>query len=685
LNTTQKIGLAALIIIIIILSSVKLSVDSLKKEAERTLIEIAKLHANTFNEQITQLFNNINILTDSISQQIPNKNIHKTIFKNILEKNTYIRTVYILDEKEQVLYSSDQKYIGKSIETVNYYPKPMFESTGLLRFGKNHIGRSPFEKDDKLSYIPVSKKVRVGGDTYIVVIIINNQYFENRFLEHLVTNDKELNIIRMDGLLLYSNQTKTINKKKKLQSDLYKKALEKSMASGIEYIKSKKMISAYYVSDTYPLTISVSLDYDKNLKEWDYKTLLALLIIGTIVFTIAFIVITLLVKYRKAKNKEIEYQKEQIVNQEKIRNAYIVYENTNDAILITDKDCDVIDINKSFTVNTGYTLDEIKGLNPRFLKSGMHDDGFYEQMWFEIENNNHWHGEVVNKNKDGQLYTELLTINRVVDKEGELKNYIAVFTNITKQKEQEQQLKEQEELIFQQSKMAAMGEMLENIAHQWRQPLSVISTAATAPIMEEQFGIANAESNIDRFKLINESAQHLSKTIDDFRDFFRPDKEKKEFDVAKVIEQALKILNSKFKNRNIQVVKNLEDVSLFGYESELVQVIMNILNNARDALEQVEEDKRFIFLEVMNKNNTMVMIIRDSGNGIPHNIIDKIFEPYFTTKHQSQGTGIGLYMSEEIITKHMSGSLKVKNLQYEYEGYSLNGAEFEITIPFILR
>ena len=242
-----------------------------------------------------------------------------------------------------------------------------------------------------------------------------------------------------------------------------------------------------------------------------------------------------------------------------------------------------------------------------------------------------------------------------------------------------------DKLLTQQSKMASMGEMLENIAHQWRQPLSVISTASTGVLMQKEFKLSNEDKEIEALNIINDSAQHLSKTIDDFRDFFKPDKDSVLFSVKDVYYRTFGLLESKFKNRLIEVIEDIEDVEIFGLDGELIQVIMNILNNARDILETKDDEvKRLIFISIHPVDNEVVISIKDNGGGIPENIINNIFDPYFTTKHQSQGTGIGLYMSEEIVVKHMYGTISVENQEYKYQDIEYTGACFIIKLPISL-
>ena len=241
---------------------------------------------------------------------------------------------------------------------------------------------------------------------------------------------------------------------------------------------------------------------------------------------------------------------------------------------------------------------------------------------------------------------------------------------------------EKNKMLFQQSKMAAMGEMIGNIAHQWRQPLSVITTAATGMKLKKEIGILNDKEYDESMDMIVNSANYLSSTIDDFRNFFSPNKNKNIFNSEDLVEKVFKLVQSELHSKDIEVVTNIYDFEVFTYENELLQVMINILNNARDELVNVEDyDSRFIFVDFYEKDKNAIVKIKDSAGGIPKDIMDRIFEPYFTTKHQSQGTGIGLFMSEEIISKHMNGEIIVENETYEYKGKTFVGAAFTLIIP----
>ena len=239
----------------------------------------------------------------------------------------------------------------------------------------------------------------------------------------------------------------------------------------------------------------------------------------------------------------------------------------------------------------------------------------------------------------------------------------------------------QQRILSQQAKMAAMGEMLGNIAHQWRQPLSVITTVATGMKLQKEFDSLDDETFDKSIDNITNSALYLSDTIEDFRNFFRTDKEETLFSVKDIFEKVFKLTDAQFKNLEIIFIKEINDFKLFGFENEFVQALINILNNAKDALENMEKP-RLIFISTKKDNDKLIIKITDNAGGINEDIIDKVCEPYFTTKHQAKGTGIGLYMTEEIIVNHMNGSFNINNCEFEYEGKKYKGVE--ITIEMIV-
>ncbi len=274
-------------------------------------------------------------------------------------------------------------------------------------------------------------------------------------------------------------------------------------------------------------------------------------------------------------------------------------------------------------------------------------------------------------------------ISKLIYEQQQLNTSLETKVNeaIKKTEQNERIIREKDNILAQKSKMAAMGEMLENIAHQWRQPLSVISTSSSGLKMKKKLNLLKEKDIEVALDNIMDSTNYLSNTIDDFRNFFDTNKERTEFNIKTSIEKTLNIISSKFTNLEIIIIKNLSDIKIQSYENEIIQVLMNILNNSKDEFIEKEITPRYIFIDVTKKDNLVIITTKDNAGGVPESIINRVFEPYFTTKHKSQGTGIGLHMSREIITKHMQGTISVQNVEYEFEQQTFKGAEFKIEIP----
>ena len=207
-----------------------------------------------------------------------------------------------------------------------------------------------------------------------------------------------------------------------------------------------------------------------------------------------------------------------------------------------------------------------------------------------------------------------------------ISKYVSNFLE-EKFRQYKQELSKKQMILHQQSKMAAMGEMIGNIAHQWRQPLSTITTASSGMVLQKEMGVLTDEFFFEASKKINTSAQYLSQTIDDFRNFFTPNKEKTKFLLNDTLSTTLDLISAQFTAKDIHIIKNIENIELDSYENELIQALINILNNAKDELvKKPSDEEKYIFIDIFkNQKDEVNITIKDNAGGIPSEYMDKIF------------------------------------------------------------
>ncbi len=253
-----------------------------------------------------------------------------------------------------------------------------------------------------------------------------------------------------------------------------------------------------------------------------------------------------------------------------------------------------------------------------------------------------------------------------------------ISSPVEKLQQAQAELQKQEEIMVAQSRHAAMGEMISMIAHQWRQPISVIAMGANNIMADVQLEMVDAKRLELYSKDILAKTQELSKTIDDFKNFFRSDKELHDVLVEDVLRDVFSVIGQSLVNDDIEVTKELLSTKeITTYPRELMQVLINIVKNAKEAIESSDSKERKISILVNETKDEVFIKICDSGGGIREDIIGDIFNPYFSTKSQNVGTGLGLHMSKTIIEKHLNGIITAYNLG--------NGACFEIRLPFSLE
>lgn len=331
----------------------------------------------------------------------------------------------------------------------------------------------------------------------------------------------------------------------------------------------------------------------------------------------------------------------------------------------------ITDVTDSFCKISGYPKEELIGKCHSIVNNEDMNPKSLTELWTTIKDGDVWQGELKNLKKDGGYYWVNVKIEPLFDISKNIIGYDTLGVDITPIKT----IEEQKDMLTQQSKSAAMGEMISMIAHQWRQPLQLISILVQKlPITKMIEGELSDEILEKVLKDVNLQLEYMTKTIDDFRNFFMPNKIKDEIQIDQLVKKALNFLVYMFEIDSIKInVEYKENRVLKGYINELVQVLINILKNARDVMIEKKIEDRLVNIRTYCNDNYAVIEIEDNAGGISKEVIGKIFNPYFTTKIAQNGTGLGLYMSKTIIEEHSHGKLTVSN--------SNLGAVFKIELP----
>ena len=399
--------------------------------------------------------------------------------------------------------------------------------------------------------------------------------------------------------------------------------------------------------------------------------------LSIILFTLCLFITFLITYILIIKNKDNRISSTKLEALLFMFNKKVIASRTNKSGVITY-------VTDAFCEISGYSREELLGQNHKIIKHNDMDKKVYIKLWKTISKGKIFTGEIKNKKKDGTFYYVNISIFPEKNDESEIIGYFAIREDITAKKEVERfndtlSLKVEQEveknlkkdkLLLEQSKLAAMGEMIGAIAHQWRQPLNTLAIKLQFIIDDYEDGLVDKkylENHSDEsMKLVN----FMSKTIDDFRNFFNIDKVKTTFDIRTKILETTNILSSQLSNYDIAVDVLGSNFEFFGHASEFQQVILNIVNNAKDALVEEEIENGIIKIDINSDKEFGYIRISDNAGGIETSVYERIFEPYFTTKEQGKGTGLGLYMSKMIIEDNMQGELSAKN--------NKDGAEFMI-------
>jgi PAS domain S-box-containing protein len=366
----------------------------------------------------------------------------------------------------------------------------------------------------------------------------------------------------------------------------------------------------------------------------------------------------------------------------------------------TDIDGIITFVNDEFCKISGYSKDELIGKNHNIVRHPDVAASKFKALWDTIKSKKIYKDTVKNLAKDGSTFYVNTTVMPILDEDDNISEFIAIRYDVTKEvfykeellkKEKEleelnktlelrvqSKTKELEELnitleqrvqdevskneekqrvMFIQSRQATLGQMLANIAHQWRQPLTELNLAMFSM---KKAALNNETEKVTEFYSESKNIiKNMSETIDDFTNFFNPQKEKHPFSVSESIRESLNLLDKMLESEMITLKTSFEELKVLGISNELTQVIINLIKNAKDAFVSNSILIREISITTKKEDEFALIEVKDNAGGISKENIDSIFEPYFTTKHQSKGTGLGLFMSKMICEQGMEGHLDV--------------------------
>jgi PAS domain S-box-containing protein len=639
-------------------------------DSEMTLRSIRELPA--FNKYLENGFNKKGIEDIFLSYSKSNRNFMQLRFidKNGMEKIRVDRRAqngssYLI--KEQNLQNKSHRYYFKDSKN-----KPLEEAwfSKLDLNIENKKVEIPFNPTLRATY-PIKYNGSFAG-----VLIIN--YFMEEFLNKLV-NLPLYDIVMFDEngcIIKHYEPSKEWGFYKAEKYNIFQQFPQKDHK---QMLSKKLLLTDSYVSSIIDLPLEGQLHIllklkDSYVKEQKQENLNQYLLVATITFIISLVLTMLIVKQFSIILSKLE-------NKNKILES--IYNTSKEGIAVLNRDTKYLYFNQAYMKMLGFGEKELRSKSclELTLPENVEESGrIYEKVLKEGYYENY---ERKCLTKNGKVKILNSSIALMPDK----KSFLLTTTDHTLLREKEKEIEEQKKQLIIQSKMISISQLLRNIAHQWRQPLSIITTAISGLQMKYEMGIEVSKEDINNIvEIVDENANYLSQTIDDIKNYMHGNYSYGNFDLERVITEMLDMESEIIYENNITVFKNIEsNIELYNSKEGLLQVLLNIVNNSIEILKN-NDGKRYIYLDVYLTADNLIVKIKDNGGGIDEENITKIFDPYFTTFHQSTGKGMGLNIAYNVVTKTLKGEISVRNVEFlTSDNENLKGAEFKIVMPVDLE
>ncbi|MEA3498295.1 MAG: PAS domain S-box protein [Campylobacterota bacterium] len=663
----------------------------LKLDRKIKLIETTLSLIKNYSNVISSITTNLNQYDEKKISNIFEKHfLHELgIFQlRLLDTNGMELIRYELNDKYQVI-----KKTTLQDKSDRYY----FKDAKNIAVNDIYFSKFDLNKENGKAKIPyknttrVIKKIVIDNKFYYIVINYNLtdifKYSLSALLYdiYLIENNNQINVhlndkysfskqknsnIFLKDLIHYEDQFIT---KKKLKDFPYHIviAIKQSKLESILEDKDTTILKLVIISIVVSLIISFTLLYllERNLQRLSQKAL-------KILKNEKFIKNNEFIEFQNILD-DLELQYLHIQKSDEIISKNVIYSKTDLKGIITEA-------SDAFCSISGYKKDELIGKPHNIIRHSDMEKSLFKDLWKTIKSGRVWNDEIKNRKKDGDFYWVRISISPQYDNNNNIEGYMAIRQDITAQKRVEELMqinREKDKQLFEQSKISQMGEMIGNIAHQWRQPLSTISTIASSVQVHQEMGILDQKEIPKNMKMILDTTEYLSNIINTFRDFLTEKKERKEVILQDRIDIALNIIAPVLKDSGINIYNNIDyenKIKITFVVGVLSEVIIHIINNAKDILIQRDIKYPWIKIELKELQGSVLITIEDNGGGVEEDIISKIFDPYFTTKHKSQGRGLGLHLSYKTVTESLKGKLYVKNSK---DDKNYTGAKFFIELP----
>jgi PAS domain S-box-containing protein len=632
------------------------------------------------------------------------KNLEK-LFINQVKSSNYIFQLRILDldgnELFRVNKNKDIVYTEKKENLQNKFLRNYFQQ--FLKLEENQIGFSDLDLNIENNQVekPFIATLRMAIPVYITgkkeaIIIIN--YAMNDFLQQIRQSSYlDLYLIDKEGYFI-------IHPNPLFDWSRYKEEkINAETALDIDFTQILSM-EDFYIHGQYVGKAMDFLGEDPKILIYKEKEGLGvnsflekskfagmLVLFGILMIVVPVFMMILATMYiLKANNLQIQ------TSQKKLKSTL---DNTFDSIIMIDQKGIITTLNKAALETFGYEEEELLGKNVNILIPNPHHDE--HDNYIKNHDKNNMTSKIIGANrelfglhKDGsQIAISLAVTKNILD--GEL-FFIGTIRDISEQKKMQEKEKAQEHMLMQQSKLASMGEMVTAIAHQWRQPLNAIGLAIQDLVAAQRHGELDAAYVVEIKEDVTEQLTFMSDTIDEFRNFFKQSNEDIVFDLIDLLHDVSKLLwmqassNSVVINLHVKIDGKTTQVDKYANlqtdtfkicskPSELKQILINLVTNAKDAIvshKNREDIKNEIIIEVAKEDDGIVLSVKDYAGGIEQKIIDRIFEPYFTTKEM--GTGLGLYICQMLAQRYFKSSIKVESQELQEKEKVFKGTVFSL-------